>query len=413
MKYILLSMAALSFSEAMANEFTLLDGLNFSGEIRPRYEAAREVDNGPRMAQAFTARTTLAIEAKKTVDVVNLSSYIEFSAVNNFGYTDYNAGDNPAYDVIDDPQQYRLTQVYMDFTTDESYVRAGRQILNIDNERFFGSNNWRQMFQTFDAFSIVDNSYKPLLITASYIFGTNGINVQENAQSTSSLVLNMAYKPKKYLHVTPYVYMLASTPTFLGSDTYGIRFDGDMDINSDLSLHYDFSYAKQSNASLLYSVDESSKIDASYYSVGFGSRYKNIYAMIKYESLGKAENESADGFSTPYASLHDFNGWADIFVTRIDGSGNNKNGLSDANIELGYNASVGDFIARYHSFSAESGEKNNLGNEIDIAYIKEFDSINGFTTTLKGAYYKKGDSGIGSDFDVEKVWVQLDYKFTI
>ncbi len=128
MKKMLLSIAALPclltgfhVSASADDGINVLSNVKFSGEIRPRYESADShlgTDSTRDAAKAFTTRTTIGVGAD-LFQVDGLSAYLEGTSVNNFGYTDYNAGGtginlNTKYDLIKDPQQARITQAYID-----------------------------------------------------------------------------------------------------------------------------------------------------------------------------------------------------------------------------------------------------------------------------------------------------------
>ena len=394
-----------------ADGINMLDDLKFNGEIRPRFETADVVDNSVDAGTAFTTRTSLGIRSNTTFGQEWLGAYLQGTSVNNFGYTDYGVSPkdpNPSYDLILDPQQARITQAYLDFKMKKTLVRAGRQEVNLDDQRFVGSVGWRQMFQTLDAVAVVDNSWKPLTLTAAYVYGIIGVGDQKTATDTGSVVINAAYKPAAWLHVTPFAYLLASI-----HDTYGIRVDGKIALNKSAAITYDASYASQSKASLEY-INKPATIDASYYNVNVGASLSGFFVGIDYESLGKANGDSVDGFSTPLATLHKFNGWADVFLGRTKGSGKNKNGLIDLNGRIGYKAKgFGKLMAVYHNFSAEAGDKTDLGTEIDALYANKVPGVNGLSGLLKGAFYTKGETGIGADADKQVIWVGLDYKFAL
>ena len=131
----------------------ILEDISFKGEFRPRFESADVKDNGIDIGKAATARTTLGVSAK-LFGLDALGGYVEGTHVNNFGFTDYDS--HPAagkgindgrYDVVPDAQQSRITQAYLDVKLGKTLVRAGRQMVNLDDQRFVGAVGWRQMFQ--------------------------------------------------------------------------------------------------------------------------------------------------------------------------------------------------------------------------------------------------------------------------
>ncbi len=411
MKRLLLSMATvpllvsgLSIGASADDGFNILSDLKLSGEIRPRYESANDSNKVGQRAEAFTARTALGVNAG-LLEVDGLSSYVEVTSVNNFGATNYDGAgtginSDPKYDVIKDPQQARLTQAYVDYKMGKTLVRAGRQDVNIDNQRFIGTVDWRQMKQTFDAVAVVDNSVANLSLLGAYVGGYIGIGEAQQATNTGSVLLHAAYKTDEMLTVTVYDYMLASI-----SDTYGLALTGNIAAGA-AKLDYRAEYAKQTDPSLEYRFKDV-KADASYYNLDLGANISGVLAGVNYESLGKAEGKAPNGFYTPLATLHAFNGWADVFL----GSTNN-NGLNDANVRLGYaDKSLGKILVVYHSYSTVAqGAGTDLGTEMDVLYANAIAPVKGLSGLIKGAYYMGGDVA-GFTEDKKVVWAMLDYKF--
>jgi hypothetical protein len=417
MKKMLLSVASLPFiigglsaGASAADGFNLLDNVKVQAEIRPRYESADIKDNGKDSASAATARTSIGVGAD-LFQVNGLSTYLEGTSVNNFSYDNYNSTSNgkTKYDVIKDPQQARMTQAYIDYKIGKTLVRAGRQMVNIDNQRFIGAVGWRQMFQTFDAVAVVDNSIENLSLLGAYVYGINSIGEDAEATDTGSVLLHAAYKVNDMLTVTAYDYMLSSI-----SDTYGIALTGNIAAGP-AKLDYRAEYANQVDASLDYKVKDV-KASANYYNLDLGANISGILAGVNYEVLsGKKIGEPVGGdtaFSTPLATLHGFNGWADVFLATPSG------GLEDANVRLGYaTEGFGKVLAVYHTFTsgedmaAATGNSTDLGTEFDAVYANKIPGVNGLSGLIKGAFYQAGEV-TGYTLDKTVAWVQLDYKFS-
>ena len=414
-------------ANAADDGLNILDNLSFKGEIRPRYEYADIADNGKDAANAFTVRTALGIQSKKTFGLDWLGAYLEATSVNNFGWTDYApaaTGTKGPYDTILDAQQARMTQAYLDFKIgDKNLIRAGRQLMNVDNQRYIGAVGWRQMSQTFDAVAVVSNPIEDLSITAAYIYGIMTVAPQNIAHDTSSVALNASYKIADPIKVTGYAYLLSNVRTdggvnaYNGSDTYGVAATGKIAASDSIKLDYRAEVAIQTDPTLKYgTIADQGQMDALYYNVDVGANFSGILAGINYESLGAADDlvNDRDGFHTPLATLHKFQGWADVFLGRTNGGGGNKAGLTDANGRVGYKSkSFGKALVVFHKFDAIEGTLTDLGTEIDVLYTRAIPGVNGLNGLLKGAVYSAGDQGIGADLDKTVVWAQLDYKFSL
>ncbi len=389
-----------AFSAGAAEGINVFDDVTFNGEIRPRYEYADVKDDGVDAGQALTARTSLGFNAK-LFGVDGLSGYAELTAVSHIGLDKY-APDTAGYETILDPGMSRVSQAYLDYKRCNTLLRFGRQMVNLDDQRFVGAVGWRQMPQTFEAATVVDQSVENLTLTGAYVWNRLGItNLASHTHETSSVLLNAKYKVAEPLTITAFGYLIGSV-----HNTYGLRLTGNLPVEG-MTLAYDASYAKQDKASLKTdSSDDPAEIDASYYNIALNGAYEGVLFGAGYEVLGKAEDGSAKGFTAPLGTLHKFQGWADVYLLRTAGS--NNEGLTDLNLMLGYAAKgFGKAQAIYHKFDAETGAADDLGSELDLLYATALPGLNNVKALVKAALFSKGDSGS----DVEKYWVQLDYRF--
>jgi len=408
MKKLLVSMATvplllggLSVTASAEDGFNIFSGVKLSGEIRPRYEMA-DKEGGTDAASAMTARTRLAAEAG-LFEVDGLSAKVGITSVNNFGYTDYAPADSK-YDTILDAQQAMLSEGYVSYKVAKTSLLAGRSFINLDDQRFIGTVGWRQMERAYDSVTVVDKSIKGLTLLGSWIYGYQGVNSNPTTDTASALV-NVNYKMNDALAISAFSYLIADV-----HDTYGARVSGKVAMDS-IKLNYAASYAMQSKASLDYSSKTNADIDASYYDLALGANISGLLVGAEYEVLGKANGSSTKGFTTPLATLHKFQGFADEFLAQTAGS--NNNGLMDASVKLGYaSKKIGKAFVIYHSFTAESGSATDLGSEIDALYVSKIPGVNGLKVLVKAAYYTAGETGSGHVSDNTKYWAQLDYKFS-
>ena len=439
MKRLMLSLVAaplllgsFAVSASADDGLNVLNNVKVNGEIRARYENADVQNDGKQVANAFTTRTTVGVGAD-LLEINGLSAYLEGTSVNNFGATDYDGkgtgiNSNPTYDVIKDPQQARITQAYLDYKFNKTLIRGGRQTVNLDNQRFIGSVDWRQMPQTFDAVAVVDNTIENLSLLGAFVYGVNGVKSERlgiqgdnEAYDTSSVLLHASYKVMNELTVTAYDYMLASI-----SDTYGAALTGKVDAGA-AKLDYRAEYAKQGDATLErraevggvahYELDGKPKADAQYYNLDVGANVSGILAGLNYEYLsGSTGSDGKTAFQTPLATLHAFNGWADVFL-----GGTPVGGLIDKNVRLGYeDKTYGKILAVYHKFDADKDmttgavTSKDLGSEFDVSYGNKIPGVKNLSGLIKGAMYKGGDvtaTTADSGHDKNVVWLQLDYKF--
>jgi len=391
--------APVEAAPAPSSEFLIFNNIYAKGEIRPRYEFVDASDNGRSDASAFTNRLLLGVGAD-FLQVDGLSVYLEGVNVAGFGdYDDVSITDPRNYQVVADPSQSRVTQAYMDYKFGDTLIRAGRQGVNLDNQRFIGTVNWRQMPQTYDAVAVVNNSVENLNLLAAYVWRVNRVfdtdtrNPLGNSFETGSVLLHGQYHFMPELTLTAYDYMLEDF-----YDTYGIAATGKIDAGFG-KVSYRLEYAHQGDPTFEHKANNVTA-DADYYNVQAGLNVDGILVGAQYEVLGAGDGGNGS-FQTPLATGHKFNGWADMFLTTP------ANGLVDVNGMVGYKAK-GFGIAKviYHDFSSDKGSTD-YGTEVDVLYKNKIPGVKGLTGLLKGAWYSADNYGV----DTTKFWVMLDYKF--
>jgi len=404
-KTTLSAIAVLSLASRLSADdaFTLFSNTKFNGEVRARYENVDVQNSTKKDADAFTVRATLGLEAN-LFGLNALSIKVDGTTVQATDGEHYNSSTNgkSGYEIVKDPVQTRFSQAYLQYKLNKTTAKIGRQIINLDNERFIGSVDWRQMMQSFDAAVISDSSIENLTLTGAYIWGVDGItNIP--AANTHSIVLNGSYKVNDLFKITAYDYMLSST-----HDTIGLAFTGDVPI-AGAKIGYRGEYASQGDASLNTDASHQNvKADATYYNLDALANISGVLIGAGYEVLsGSNGSDGKTPFNTPLATLHKFNGWADKFLVTPLG------GLCDASATLGYTApGLGKAMVIYHDFKTDiamSG-KSNLGREWDMLYTNNIPGVKGLNGLIKAAYYQAGDV-TGFTVDTSKVWLQLDYKF--
>ena len=391
-----------------SDDFTLFSNTKWNGEVRPRYEHVSVEPSTKKDANAFTVRATIGLEAQ-LLGVDGLSMKVDGTTVQTIGGTKYNdlsPTKNTAYEIVADPEQTRFTQAYLQYKQGTTTLKAGRQIVNIDNQRFIGSVDWRQMPQTLDAVSITSTPTPELNLMAAYVYGYVTV-LNEPTWDSKSVLLNGSYKVSDMLKVTVYDYMISSQKGAYGSDTIGLALTGDVPV-AGAKIGYRAEYAKQGDATFKTVGTTKKEADAYYYNLDALANISGLLVGAGYETLsGTSGSDGKTAFATPLALLHAFNGWADRFLATPNG------GLCDASATLGYTApGMGKAMIVYHDFETDKsmGGKSDLGSEWDMLYTNAIPGVKGLQGLLKAAFYKGGDV-TNYTKDVSIVWLQLDYKF--
>jgi len=309
-----------------------------------------------------------------------------------------------------------ISNAEINYKIEDTTLHAGRGQVNLDNQRFIGTVGWRQLERSYDSVFVANNSVKNLSVLAAWVYGLQGVGSMPNPAAnpllgtdtydTNTVLLHAAYTVMPALKVTAYDYMIAGA-----HDTYGLALTGNVKLDM-AKLNYRAEYALQKDSTMEIH-NSNGKADAHYYNLDLGANVSGILAGANYEVLSANSNYKDDGttaqnaFSTPLATGHKFNGWADKFLNTPAG------GLQDLNFRLGYKAKgLGKLLAVYHNFTTDKnmGNKSDLGSEIDAVYVNKIPGVNGLTGMLKYADYSKGTVA-GYTKDTTKFWAMLDYKF--
>jgi hypothetical protein len=368
----------------------------FSLNARLRWEYADQ--SNLRESNAFTLRTRFGFT---TAPVDGLQGMIEgenIAILNN--PDDYSAaGTNPGgagRTAIADPAATDINQGWLSYTFADTTLKAGRQRIVLDNARFVGDVGWRQNAQTFDAATLAAKPTKTVSLYYGYVSRVSRVFGNKSPQpdfTSDSHLVNVAYTGLPYSTVTAYAYLLDfknSAPN--SSDTYGASLTGAAPLTSAWKLTYRAEAATQSDARnnpLSYS--------ARYYVAELGGATSACDFGAGYEVLGS--DNGRKGFATPLATLHAFNGWADLFLTTP------ARGLRDTYGSVGV-ALPGGYPLKvvYHSFRSDVGSFN-YGNEWDLQVAHKIGKA--WTLLAKYARY----DGKPPFFDTEKVWLQTEYNF--
>lgn len=380
-------------SNADATSLTeAIKGGNLLLNARARYEYADQ--EGLDESNAFTLRTRLGWE---TAPIYGISGLLEFEDVTILGSEDnFNqAGlSGPGRTVIADVEATEVNQASLTYGgLSDTKITLGRQRFGIGNLRHVGNVGWRQNEQTYDAVTIRNNSLADTSIFYGYVDNVNRVLGDDHPKGdfkSDSHLFNLAYDGLSFGTVTGYAYLLdlENSPAN-SSDTFGISLNGEQPINDSLSVNYYLEYSTQSDA-----ADNPIDYRADYYRLDLGTSVEGYNFGVGYEVLG---SDNGKGYSTPLATLHAYNGWADAFLATPG------DGLEDLYFSVG--TKLGDVPIKliYHDFSAEKGGED-YGTEWDLVLSKGLGDH--WKATAKFAHFD-GESMP----DRDKVWVQLDYSF--
>ncbi|HEX5789633.1 MAG TPA: alginate export family protein, partial [Luteolibacter sp.] len=362
-------------------------------DIRARYEYA-DIDAFD-VSQAFTTRERIGF---KTTAWNGLSLLIEGEFTQAL-MDDYDGGAKQANPVdaansgIFDPETNELNQAYLQYEGMGNVVRFGRQRIIYDNAAFIGNVGWRQNEQTYDGVSLTNKSIPGLTLNAAWIgqvnriFGSDSDDVltptYSNVQDIQSQIqlVNLSYTGIKGWTLGSYAYIMNfENYSAWDNNTFGASAKttvGGVTLYGELAWQDKASTTGEEEACYYHATASRDVVPGK-------AACGNVIVGVEHLDAG---------FKTPLATVHAFNGFADVTdKARINGS---HNGLTD--VYVGHTVPV--FYGMKWSNTLHAMGDNEIstgyGWEIDSVLTKKFDDH--FTALAKLAWFEsEGDAYAGA-----------------
>jgi len=374
---------------------------------RIRYE---RVDQPATDADAVTVRLRAGFELKHKSGLGLLAEAEGTLAVvdnyNAFPFVIADTQRRPAYSVVADPMNVELNRLQLQYKSKPFTLTVGRQRINLDDQRFVGAVGWRQNEQTFDAVR-AEATLGPVNLDGTYSISQRtifGVDAGPRTAYDGNFVFLGAGAKLGPIAIKGFAYLLdydlaeqagALATTNADTQTYGARAVGTFKLSPKATLTLTASYARQSdwkNNPANYSVD--------YIAADALLAFGPLGVNAGYEKLGGNGTRS---FQTPMATLHKFNGWADLFLTTPatglqDIYGGVTYKLPKVKALPGLNAAFA-----YHRFESDTGSTH-FGDEWDASVgfkLKRFNVL---------AKYASYNADLFS-VDTKKFWLQLEFAY--
>lgn len=277
--------------------------------------------------------------------------------------------------------------------------------MNLDNQRWIGAVDWRQLGQTFDALSAQNKSIKDLDLSYAYIFHVNRIygpragSATTNSYDTSAHAIHAAYTGIPGVKLIGYSYLLdLHNAATLSSQTYGTRLEVKHKVVDGVNALLNGEYARQMGF-----ANNPVHFGYNYYLAEPGLEVWRLTGKVGYESMGGDGNHA---LQTPLDTGHAFNGWAEKFLTTPNG------GLDNVHVALEYTSpSYNDWLdatslkATWYNFSSDANSQN-YGHEYDLWAGQTF--YKHYTVGLEYAQFLTDNAAYA---DTRKIVEQLQVKF--
>ncbi|MFA7593391.1 MAG: alginate export family protein [Thiohalobacteraceae bacterium] len=382
----------------------VIDGKAY-GQVRPRYEFVDDEVLSDK-AHAFTMRTRLGY---KTAGWNRFSAVVEFEDVRAFGSEKFNSTVNghTQYPVVLDPESTEVNQVFLAYSgLADSTLQLGRQYISFDNERWVGPVGWRQNSVTMDAFTVSNQSLPDTTIFYGYVDNVNRLFGEDHPTFSdwdmNSHLVHVTYNGLAFAKIVGYGYFLDfQDPAFeaLSTRTLGLRLDGSHAISDTMKLLYTAEYADQTDYA------DGRPGDADYYWLTLGLGFKQFEVKLNQERLS---GNGTYSLSTPLATVHAQNGWADKFLA------NPVDGLIDTSVAASTAVAGVKLTAVYHDYQSDNSSYD-YGDEWNLLAVKPINK--NLKVLAKYADYSadKNTTNVARNpaqrTDVQKFWLMADFTF--
>ncbi|MDH3418602.1 MAG: alginate export family protein [Gammaproteobacteria bacterium] len=365
--------------------------------FRYRYELVDQ-DSIAANANASTLRTRLSYTSEAFRD---FSLFLEMDDLRPAGSDSFNSTRNgkTTRPVVADPKGTDLNQALIRYSgfADTGLV-LGRQRINHANQRFIGGVGWRQNEQTYDALEITHAFSESLEARYTYVSNVNRIfgpssGVPAADLGSSSHFLDANYDLPASANLMGYAYLLDFDNAAAASNqTLGLRLTGTLDLSERFTMPYVAEYARQGDY-----ADNPTDYEADYLFLEAGLAGSDYSVKLGYEVL-EGDGTPGRAFTTPLATLHAFQGWADMFLATP------ANGIEDFQVTVTGRVGRVNLTAVYHDFSADTGG-GSYGDELDLSAGWAF--ADNYSVLLKMASY----SADGFATDTLRFWAMLSASF--
>lgn len=372
-------------------------------DARLRHEAT-EQDGLAERAEALTLRVRPGAQLTKG----RWSALVEGEANLAIVY-DFNDGTDgkTGFPLIADPPNLELNRAQIRYAGANGLaITAGRQRIEIADQRFVGSAGFRQNEQTYDAVRLQIGKPDGLSADLSYswsvrtVNGRNGTGARQQAVGGDNIFALVGYgTPVGTL--SGFAYLVdqdeAAVQGFrLSSQTWGLRFAGSQPLGKKAKLSYTASWARQSDWRA-----NPNDYAADYLLAEAGITAGGLTASGSYEVLGADDGAPLTSVQTPLASHFRFNGWAGKFVATPPG------GLRDLYATLGYGwkkvagfDSIG-VTTVWHRFDSDRADLH-YGDEIGFALTAKRGPAGG---SVRYARYRADTFAT----DTDRLWLTLEW----
>lgn len=372
------------------------EGQSNAGDLivdgRLRYEHVDQ--DGVSDANAVTLRLRLGYE-RQVFEHVKVLGELEGVALIEDDFAD-TVRTRPGQAIVLDPEALEVNRLQAQWADGGWTATLGRQRIILNNARFVGNSGFRQNEQTFDAVRLAYRANDKLSFNYIYLDRVRRVlgDDSANGEWRSDSHIGQADFKSAIGDFSAYALLLdfENAPA-QSNQTYGVRWTRTV-----AAEPYRFTLGAEAAAQSDYGNSPAS-FDLNYYAANGGVQRGQWRFGLSGEVL---EGNGARGFTTPLASLHPFQGWADVFLTTP------ADGVRDLNASVSWTDEtppVGRALtltARAHDFTSDGGDTD-FGREFDVLANWRLDQR--WSVEAKAAFFDGEDPRFA---DRDKIWLAVE-----
>jgi hypothetical protein len=302
----------------------------------------------------------------------------------------------PGQAVVLDPEALEVNRLQAQWTHSSWTATLGRQRIILNNARFVGNVGFRQNEQTFDALRLAYRASDRLSFNYIYVDRVRRIlgDDSPNGEWRSDSHVGQVDVKTGLGDFSGYGLLLDfENAAVQSSQTYGLRWTRTV-----AAEPYRFTLGAEVATQRDYGNNPAA-FDLNYYAANAGVQRGGWRFGVGGEVL---EGNGVRGFATPLATLHAFQGWADVFLTTPGDGVRDLNGTiawTDETPPFGRTLTL---TVRAHDFSSDDGDTD-FGDEFDISANWRINQR--WAVEAKAAFFDGDDPRFA---DRSKIWLAVE-----
>jgi hypothetical protein len=383
---VLCAPAALAQQQANNGGDLIVDG-------RLRYEHVEQ--DGLTDANAVTLRLRLGYE-QELFEHFKVLGEVEGVTLISDDFAD-TVRTRPGQAIVLDPEALEVNRLQAQWAHGGFTATLGRQRIILNNARFVGNVGFRQNEQTFDALRLAYRASENLSFNYIYVDRVRRIlgDDSPNGEWRSDSHVGQIDLKTSLGDFSGYALLLDfENAAAQSNQTYGVRWS-----RTFASDPYRFTLGAEVATQSDYGANSAS-FDLNYYAANAGLQRGPWRFGLGGEVL---EGNGSRGFATPLATLHAFQGWADVFLTTPSDGIRDLNGSvswTDETLSVGRSLTL---TARYHDFASDDGDVD-FGSEIDA--VANWRINQRWALEAKAAFFDGDDARFA---DRNKIWLAAEF----